>query len=221
MDLAGDFGKMTLGKLDGDNYHSWKFNIRMYLMGKDIWDVVDGTDSLAPNADADEKRRFKKLDQKAMAAICLNVKPELQIYVRNTKSAKEAWESLANHFEKNTLAKKIEKRKELYTCRLKPGTSMEAHLNHLKTVAEHMEALNDPVTEKDLVMICLSGLPDSYNNFITAIESIKEEELCWTYIRDRLLAEYERKSSKNQSDDALLTNNVKGNGQQNKRFPTN
>ena len=92
---------------------------------------------------------------------------------------------------KNTLAKKIEKRKELYSCKLKPGTTMEAHLNHLKTVAEHMEALNDPVSDKDLVMILLTGLPDNYNNFITAIESLKEEELSWTYIRDKLLAEYE------------------------------
>ena len=213
MDLAGDFGKMALGKLDGDNYHSWKFNIRMYLMGKDIWDVVDGTDSLAADADATEKLRFKKLDQKAMAAICLNVKPALQIYVRNAKSAKEAWDCLSNHFEKNTLAKKIEKRKELYTCRLKPGISMESHLNHLKTIAEHMEALNDPVSDLDLVMILLSGLPDSYNNFITAIESLKEEELVWTYIRDRLLAEYERKKgsggkgASRTEDDALLANN--------------
>ena len=58
MDLAEDFGNMSLRKLDGDNYHNWKFNMRMYLMGKDIWDVVDGTDSIADDANDDERRRY-------------------------------------------------------------------------------------------------------------------------------------------------------------------
>ena len=59
----------------------------------------------------------------------------------------------------------------------------------------------------------MSGLPDSYNNFITVIESLKEEELVLTYIYNRLLAEYEWKkgsggkgASRNE-DDALLANN--------------
>ena len=29
-------------KLTADNYHSWKFNMKMYLIGIDLWDIVTG-----------------------------------------------------------------------------------------------------------------------------------------------------------------------------------
>jgi len=29
-------------KLSGENYHSWKFQMKMYLIGKDLWDIVTG-----------------------------------------------------------------------------------------------------------------------------------------------------------------------------------
>ena len=229
MDLTTAFGKVSLGlgKLDGDNYHSWKFNMRMYLIGKDVWDYVDGTEKLPDEPSEEEKKKFRKNDNQALSAICLNVKPALQIYVRNAKTAKEAWDSLSGHFEEKTLSKKIDYRKQLYACKLSSGTTMEAHLNRLKTIAEHLEALKDPVSDKDLVMILVSSLPDSYNNFVTALESLKEEELKWTYVRDRLMAEYDRKKGgdgkgNSRGDDALYAgnggNNFKGNG---KKFSSN
>ena len=47
--------------------------------------------------------------------------------------------------------------------RLEKGTTMTAHLNNFKEIAEHLESLDDPVLEKDLVMILLTSLPVTYN----------------------------------------------------------
>ena len=33
-------------KLNGTNYHNWKFNVRMLLTGKDLWEIVEGTESI-------------------------------------------------------------------------------------------------------------------------------------------------------------------------------
>ena len=33
-------------KLNGDNFHSWKFNMKMFLIGKDLWDIVSGDEIL-------------------------------------------------------------------------------------------------------------------------------------------------------------------------------
>ena len=76
MDMTSDFGKMSLGgngKLNGDNYHSWKFNAKMFLMGKDLWGVVDGTEKLKLDASANEKKQFNKLDNQALSFISLSV----------------------------------------------------------------------------------------------------------------------------------------------------
>ena len=49
---------------------------------------------------------------------------------------------------------------------MEKGTTMTAHVNSLKTIAEHLESLDDAVAEKNLVMILISSLPDSYNNLV-------------------------------------------------------
>ena len=77
-------------KLTVDSYHSWKFNMRMGLIGKDLWEITEGTEVLPERANAQQKSQFKKRDNKALSMICLSITTSLQIYVRPAKSAKEA-----------------------------------------------------------------------------------------------------------------------------------
>ena len=210
-----------MSKLTRENYHKWKFNAKMVLIGKDLYDIVTGDEIMPEEAtEANRKRReeFRKRDNRALSTICLAISEDLQIYVRNAKSSKEAWDSLANTFEEKTLSKIILNRRKLYSLRMTENKSMTEHLNELKTLAEHLEALDDPVVEKDLVMILISSLPNEYNNLITTLETLKQEKLTWDYVRDRVLAEFERKKSEKQQQqpksphDALFTSGGKGGG---------
>ena len=47
-------------KLNGDNFHHWKFNMRMFLIGKDLWDIVNGDETLNPHATQKERDIFRK-----------------------------------------------------------------------------------------------------------------------------------------------------------------
>ena len=205
---------MGLKKLNGDNYHSWKFNMELLLQGKDLWDYVDGTEKLDSEATDAEKKKWKKGDNQARSNICLSVQENIQIYVRGSKTSKEAWDSLSKHFQENTLSAMVHWRRQLYGAKMSDASSMEAHLNNLKTIAEHLEAVDDAVSEKDLVMILMTSLPESYDNLITTLETLKLEQLTWNYVRDRCVAEYDRKNKKTggekKRDDALLTGG--GNG---------
>ena len=58
----------TPEKLTADSdYHHWKFNMQMYLMGRDLWEAVEGTDILPEDANADQRRKHKKRDNMAMS----------------------------------------------------------------------------------------------------------------------------------------------------------
>ena len=146
--------------------------MRMYLIGRDLWEIVEGTETLPEDANAEQSRKFKRRENIALSNICLSVSNSLQIYVRGAKSAKEAWDALSGHFEEKSLSKVIHYRRKLYALRMHKGTTMTDHINSLKTIAEHLESLEDPVAEKDLVKILISSLPDSYNNLITALECV-------------------------------------------------
>ena len=49
---------------------------------------------------------------------------------------------------------------------------MTEHVNHIKTLSEHLEAIDDRIAEKYLVILLISSLPEEYNYLITALETI-------------------------------------------------
>ena len=211
--MVQDTSSFKVEKLNSDNYHSWKFNIKMFLIGKDLWDIVDGSEVLENDADAETRNKFKKRDNMALATICLSISTGLQIYVRSAVSAKQAWDVLQNHFEEKTLSKKIFYRRKLYSARMSSSGDMATHINYVKTLAEHLQAVDDPVAEKDLTMILISSLTDDYNNLITALETMAEEKLTWDYVRDRAITEHDRikgSSSKGHKNEALLVKDSRG-----------
>jgi transposase InsO family protein len=202
----------NVAKLNGENYHAWKFSMKMYLMGKDLWGIVQRTETLEADATIKQRESFRRRENQALSCICLGILESLHIYVRSCETAAEAWENLQNHFEEKTLARKIQFRRQLYNTKLTKSTTMEAHVNALKTISEHLEALGDHITDDDLVMILLSSLTDDYNHLITTLENLREEQLTWNYVRDRVLSEYSRmvqKGEKKRDDHgALFTRDI-------------
>ena len=179
-------------KLTADTYHQWKFEMKMLLIGKNLWELVEGTEVLHGFASAGEVMKFKKRQNHALSTICLSVSRELHIYVRTAKTAKEAWNNLSKRFEEKSITRKLQLRRRLYDAKL-GSESMVTHVNNIKTIAEQLENLGDCQNEKDLVFILMSSLPMAdYRNLITTLETLEEERLTWDYVRDRLLTEYER-----------------------------
>ena len=172
--------------------------MKCILTGKDLWDIVEGSEVIEDDFTEKQLREFRKRDRKAHSLICLSVSADLKIYVRPTKTSKEAWDALANRFVEKTLSKIIEYRRKLYSARMENKT-MSDHVNNLKTISEHLESLDDPVVEKDLVMILISSLPEEYNNLITTLETLERERLTWEYVRDRVMTEYDRKKREKKS----------------------
>ena len=158
----------------------------MSPIGKDLWEIVQGTDTLAEDASAEEQWKFRKRENLALASVCLSVTTPLQIYVRSAKSAKEAWDNLQKQFEAKSLSKKIFYRRKLYPACMQKGTDMTEHINFVKTDEDQLEAVEDPASEKDLVITLISSLPDEYNyeyNYlITALETIAKDKLTFNYV---------------------------------------
>ena len=48
--------KVLIEPLDGSNYLSWKFNVKLVLMQSGLWGIVSGVEK-APVASEDDKKR--------------------------------------------------------------------------------------------------------------------------------------------------------------------
>ena len=54
---------------------------------------------------------------------------------------------------------------------MKEGTSLEAHIKHMKEVADQIAAIDSPISMEDQVVSLLSSLPHSYSTIVTALEA--------------------------------------------------
>ena len=92
-----------------------------------------------------------------------------------TKSGKEAWDCLQNHFEEKTLSRKVALHSKLFAIKFDGTMSMAEHVNNVKTIADQLAALDKEIDESFLVMILLSSLPKDYHHLLTALETFPEE----------------------------------------------
>ena len=147
----------------------------MSPIGKDLWEIVQGTDTLAEDASAKEQRKFKKKENLALASVCLSVTTHLQIYVRSAKSAKEAWDNLQKQFEAKSLSKTIFYRRKLYSACMQKGTDMTEHINFVKTAADQLEAVEDGEKRENLALapVCLS-VTTPLQIYVRSAKSAKE-----------------------------------------------
>ena len=183
---------LNFDKLNVDNYHDWEFSMRMFLIGKNLWEIVQGTETLPNDANPVTKEKFQKRSNVALATISLGVSKDLQIIVRPAKTPKEAWDLIQTRFVEKTLSKKIFYRRKLYHAQMAPKADMTVHIDQIKMLSQQLEACGDPVSENDLVMILISSWTSDYNNLVTTLETLGEEKLTWTYVRDRAIAECDR-----------------------------
>ena len=47
-------------KLTGDTYHTWKFQTKMQLVGKNLWEIVSGDEVLDAQATVQDRQKHKR-----------------------------------------------------------------------------------------------------------------------------------------------------------------
>ena len=164
----------------------------MYLRCNDLWEIVTIAEVMNNDLPDAEKRKFKKREKQALASIYLGILTNLQISVRSSETAQDAWENLEKHFQLKTLSKKIFYRRKLYSARMEKRQNMTEHINHIKTLSEHVETIDDRIAEKNLVILSIS-LSEEHDYLITALQTIAKDHLTWDYIRDGLIHQSEKK----------------------------
>lgn len=63
--MATTIEKIDIHKFDGNDFYLWKFQMKLYLNGQDLYGVVDGT-SAKPAAEDVGFGDWKKKDNRAM-----------------------------------------------------------------------------------------------------------------------------------------------------------
>jgi hypothetical protein len=182
-------------RFGGQNYPTWKYKMRMVLIDKDFWNIVDGSETLEAGASLKKRKAFQQRENKAHATIVLSLHDNQLFLVKSATTATDAWLKLQAHYEKRSLSNKMFLKKKLFRLTMSEGDKMLDHINLIKDLSDQLAAIDADVSEDDLVTLLLSSLPESYQNLITALES-RSEELDMDFVQSRLLAEESKRNEK-------------------------
>eukprot|EP00112_Aurelia_sp_Birch-Aquarium-sp1_P017253 Seg3981.3 transcript_id=Seg3981.3/GoldUCD/mRNA.D3Y31 product="Retrovirus-related Pol polyprotein from transposon TNT 1-94" pseudo=true protein_id=Seg3981.3/GoldUCD/D3Y31 len=186
---------LKFGKLNGSNYRTWAFNTRLYLESLDLFEHADGS-AEAPSSTGDGAaallRTFNLRAKKAWTFICLAVEPEQQIHVRDTKTAKEAWDALKNQFARESILQKVRLGQQYYSCRFQSGGSMLEHISHLRSLHDQLKEMGVDIDDKELAMTLLASLPEEFKALITALDAVGEDNLSFEKVKGMLLNDADR-----------------------------
>ena len=204
-----DFQNSTskIDQLNSNNYHSWKFRILHVLTLKDLGGFLVED---PPTSTADISALTKK-DRKAQAIIGLSLSDELLEKVREVETTKALWTSIKNVFERHTLLNKLSARKKFYTATMGSQEAVLQFSNRIRQLSATLKSMNVEISNSEMAMALLNGLPEEHNALISALDAIDEDEskLNFEFIKSRIIQEEQRtnmrtKSAQDKAESAAL-----------------
>ena len=164
--------------LSGKNYQSWEYNIKLVLIERGLWGFVEGTEN-TPNSTATDAVRnaYRLRSDKAYSLIALSVDKSLQVHISLTTDPRAAWEVLQTQFECVSIAQIVRLNRKFYAATMKEGTDLMEHLMYMTSLAEQLRELKEEITPQKLATVDLGSLPESYDNFISSLNTRKVDEL--------------------------------------------
>lgn len=99
----GEHTQLAFERLEGrSNYANWKFGMKMALVHDNLWSCIEQSSPSTTGTKQDIEQ--SRLDQRALAKICLMVKPCIYPYIKESKTAREAWQNLEATFDDRGLS---------------------------------------------------------------------------------------------------------------------
>ncbi|XP_031283759.1 uncharacterized protein LOC116142466 [Pistacia vera] len=91
-------------KFMGKNYSAWEFQFRLFVMGKELWGHIYGSDK-APT-DVSKLAQWQTKDARVMTWILGSVDPIIVLNLRSYKTAKSTWEYLKRVYNQDNIARR-------------------------------------------------------------------------------------------------------------------
>lgn len=190
-----------IDRLNGDNYRTWKFAAKMYLIQKDLWPCVNGEVEIKREATEEETRQFNSKVEKALATIALAVEADQEVHIVDCTTAVQAWNVLQQVYEPKSRQRIMQLKREFARVRLKENETMASYLSRIKIIADYLQDSGPEMKDEDLTYAMLSGLPDSYDALTMSLANLEDDKFTSNEIKKALLMEYERQVSKDQDQD--------------------
>ncbi|KAH0694065.1 hypothetical protein KY285_021162 [Solanum tuberosum] len=176
----------SIGKVNASNYGSWSTRMQYYFLGQELWDIIGGSDTTPPT-NVEATKRWKVKARNAMYALTITIEDEFLQRIKNAKTPKEVWDTLATIITKKNDARL--QRLEMRFCleNAITETRMRRIIVH-GLMPEYKEDLEKPLSslaikDEDKALFskrdCWYKKPEG--NVATSTQNKKEYEEAWDF----------------------------------------
>ncbi|RVW71084.1 Retrovirus-related Pol polyprotein from transposon RE1 [Vitis vinifera] len=199
-------------KLDRNNYILWRTQMENVIFANGFEDHIEGlkicppqkTSSGETNPDFVMWRRF---DRMILSWIYSSLTPEIMGQIVGYQSSHAAWFALERIFSASSRARVMQLRLEFQTTRKGSLTMME-YILKLKSLADNLAAIGEPVTDRDQILQLLGGLGADYNSIVASLTA-REDEMSLHSVHSILLTHEQRLSFQNSvAEDNVISANL-------------
>lgn len=182
--------------LGTDNYFHWEFNMKMTLARKGLLEHI-----LEVKLEQEMTEDWKVKDMKAFAIIAQGIEVKHQTKIRHARTAKEAWETLRDYYNKTNLQNRVALTRRLHEFRMDEGGDMVSHLDRFDELVLSMEAVGDTMDDARQMTVLLSSLPAEYEMIVSIIEN--SMGVTMVDVKEKLLKEHKKKQQQEVSEGAF------------------
>lgn len=188
--MSSDRYLTSITKLNGENYHDWKFAVSMALRQKGCWGVISGVDDKKSTRDGEKSWETKA--EEGLTIIALTVDPSQYTYIRNSKNGVEAWTALKEIYEKNSRSTRISLKRQFYGFEHNTNAPMSAYVNGITDLAGKLKAIGIALTDEEITDVLIFNLDNEYSSIAASLTATKEE-LKVTEVTSALIEEEQRR----------------------------
>jgi hypothetical protein len=204
-------------KLEGaSNFKAWKTRIDLILAKNKVLDIVKGKIVEPQFEEGKEKEpqnvavmeKFKDNDINAMSIIVDSIKDHLIPYISHLDSSKKMYDALTNLFSVRNIGQVMSLKNELCDMKMNDDDSITSYFVRISQLRDQLQAIEEIISEKELVNIVLNGLPKTWDAFSASMNTRKEyptfEELWTCCAQEESRISAKEKTQKEYDDQAFI-----------------
>ena len=131
--------------------------------------LPESADRSKPTAEEIEaQKKWREGDIKACTRIELAISDAEMIHISGATTAQEMWSQLCLVKESKGRLGVLATRRALYRASAEEGLDMINHISYLRKLQEELHLMDNKVTDEDFVMILITSLPESWDNYTSS-----------------------------------------------------